>query len=170
MPAVCPATLEAFTTIKALQSACLIWVGNRDVGLLSGLKSLVYSDFPPNTYVLQKGCDHSCCLLTPKDYTTDVYRGMGRTEREQMCCKGGGGYIQSDQTKWPLMLSLLVLNQMTLQQELLTRVHHSVCVRACAQKVPIRWRLVSTSATVPCLQAHGAVQGIILPNSRNNCW
>lgn len=50
-------------------------------------------------------------------------------EREQMCCKGG--YIQSDQTKWPLMLSLLVLNQMTLQKELLTRVHKSAYLCVC---------------------------------------
>lgn len=55
--------------------------------------------------------------------------GGGEENRENRCAvKGEGGYIQADQTKWPLMLSLLVQNQMTLQQELLTRVHTSVCV------------------------------------------
>lgn len=64
-----------------------------------------------------------------------------------MCCKGG--YIQTDQTKWPLMLSLLVLNQMTLQQELLTRAHKCMCVCARVCKSIHRWSLVSVG-TLMC--------------------
>lgn len=78
-----------------------------------------------------------------------------------MCCEEGGSNIQSDQTKWPLTLSLLVLNQMTLQQELLTRVHKSVCLMCmCArvQEHPFRWSLVSVR---PLLVSRHMVRGII---------
>lgn len=88
--------------------------------------------FPLRTYVLPKGRGHCCSLLTPEDCTTDVCGG-GRVGENRCAVKGEGGYIQADQTKWPLMLSLLVLNQMTLQQELLTRVHTSVSVCVCGK-------------------------------------
>lgn len=134
VPAVCPATLEAFTTNKrfAARRADLGGQWGRGAAIWPGRLTLLpalYSHFPSRYICFTKGMWPPLQSTCPKGQHYRCVQGGGENRENRCAGKGEGGYIQADQTKWPLMLSLLVPNQMTLQQELLSRMHKSVCVR-----------------------------------------
>ena len=90
--------------------------------------------FSPNMHMVW----WSYVCLPPKEYGADV-KGGGRGEAraserrtDVLCCSGDLRSVWSDWGKWPLMLSLLELIQMTLGNSFWPGSHKDVLLCVCA--------------------------------------